>query len=297
MAPKRKAAARSAKTKPPARTGKASKSKAKATQKAEAQTGEKRARSPEENTATQPAPKRAATGAKASASDAPDGAGTQETVKPTASSPDARASAPKFVGKFDLYSMSLSFLSEVYLPRGMSTPQYEKLYEAILTYQAKPDFSAQCVIPDPSGLTSQSGLMRSGGFLDPFSREPFDIAMNDIKHLEKVESYPASLDSCFELTQPQVNVPGVRAKLCIQDGGCGINSSSGDFCMTRVWKKVDSNGQTVELFEGALEFDVSYSGLYSNKGHGNGNDANFGFWGVRARKDQDGKEIGLEVGN
>jgi len=36
----------------------------------------------------------------------------------------------------------------------------------------------------------------------------------------------------------------------IQDGGCGIASSSGTLKMTPLWKKFDAEGKVSELFEG-----------------------------------------------
>ena len=49
----------------------------------------------------------------------------------------------------------------------------------------------------------------------------------------------------------------------------------------------------MKLFEGFVSFNVSYSGLYKRKGHGNGEKIKFAFWGVRAPRDKAGKEIGL----
>ncbi|KIJ63448.1 hypothetical protein HYDPIDRAFT_55027, partial [Hydnomerulius pinastri MD-312] len=75
-------------------------------------------------------------------------------------------------------------------------------------------------------------------------------------------------------------------------GTCGIKSARGVFKIKRVWAKV-GDGSTKELFEGFFSFSVSYDSMYKKAGHGNGAKYKFAFWGVRAMKDNTGKEIGL----
>ncbi|KAE9394777.1 hypothetical protein BT96DRAFT_923291 [Gymnopus androsaceus JB14] len=61
--------------------------------------------------------------------------------------------------------------------------------------------------------------------------------------------------------------------------------------MSRVWTKADK-----ELFEGVVTLRVNFSSMYQRKGHGNGGLYRFAFWAVRARKGDDGNEIGLDCG-
>jgi hypothetical protein len=56
---------------------------------------------------------------------------------------------------------------------------------------------------------------------------------------------------------------------------------------------LDVDEESVELFEGFMSFKVSYSMLYKRNRHGNSPNIKFTFWGVRAKKDNDEKEIGL----
>ncbi|KAE9405134.1 hypothetical protein BT96DRAFT_1065770 [Gymnopus androsaceus JB14] len=185
-------------------------------------------------------------------------------------------------GKFDIYAMELSFLSKVYLAKGSSNPQYEELYKTILTYQAKPDSTAQCVIPDLSTSSSKSGSLTSAVLCDPMSDERYDIGIESLKSMEKI-SYTAT-------QRKQVCIVG---NLRLREGGCGIASSEGDFRMSRVWTK-EENGKLIELFEGILSLRITHSGLYQRKGHGSGMALSIPFWAVRARKDSTGKEIGPE---
>ncbi|KAF9067825.1 hypothetical protein BDP27DRAFT_1364523 [Rhodocollybia butyracea] len=198
-----------------------------------------------------------------------------------------------FSGKFDIYVVELPFLSSVYLPKGTSQPQYENLYKTILKYQAKPDFTAQCAIPDLSRQTSGSGSLSSVCFADPFSDEPYDIAIENVESVDKV-SYTAIQQGKF-IGTPTTGIPGVLGNLSLRDSGCGIQSSKGEFRMTRVWTKND-NGKLSELFEGILSLRVNYGSLYQRKGHGTGMAVSVAFWAVRARKDAAGKEIGLDCG-
>ncbi|KAK0475145.1 hypothetical protein IW261DRAFT_1422468 [Armillaria novae-zelandiae] len=182
---------------------------------------------------------------------------------------------PLFSGKFDLYAMVLPFLSKVYLPtNSSSTPQYEELYKTILTYQAKPDFSAQIALPDA-----------------PYMKDGDIKAVNKLSHTEHQNSFFLVHDSDMG------SGPAITANTGITDGGCGIQTARGKFMMKRVWTKANPDGSLIELFEGFFSLMISYSSLYKRKGHGSGDDTEFAFWAVRARKDANGKEIGLNLGS
>ncbi|KAF9053515.1 hypothetical protein BDP27DRAFT_1454526 [Rhodocollybia butyracea] len=166
-----------------------------------------------------------------------------------------------FSGKFDIYAMGLAFLSSVYLPKGVSQPQYEDLYKTILTYQAEPDFSGQSAIPDLSGQTSGSGSFLSVAFADPFSDKPYDIAIKDMESVDSV-SYTAAQQG-KKFGTPTMGIPGVYASLSLRDSGCGIQSSKGEFRMSRVWTKND-NGKLIELFEGVMNLRINYGSWECN---------------------------------
>ncbi|PBK64117.1 hypothetical protein ARMSODRAFT_941384 [Armillaria solidipes] len=203
---------------------------------------------------------------------------------------------PVFSGKFDLYAMILPFLSKVYLPaNSSSTPQYEELYKTILTYQAKPDFSAQIVLPDAP--YTKDGVAGSRALRDPMECLPYDLCLKDIKAVNKL-SYTEHQKSFFLARDSDMESgPAVTANTGIIDGGCGIQSARGKFMMKRVWTKANPDGSLIELFEGFFSLMISYSSLYKRKGHGSGDDTEFAFWAVRARKDANGKEIGLNLGS
>lgn len=185
--------------------------------------------------------------------------------------------------------MSLPFLKEPYLS-GNTLPQYEKVYDTILTYQAKNDNTARCyLVPesDKDGSRFESRVIQ-----DPMEDMPFDIAFNSITRQPSMQYTKAELGSFAAPTHvPQG--PGITAVTALAEGHCGIQSASGVFKMKRVWTKGNLEGDFMELFEGFFSFNVSHSAMYRRKGHGGGEKVKFAFWGVRARRDNTGKEIGL----
>jgi hypothetical protein len=183
--------------------------------------------------------------------------------------------------------MELPFLSKVYLPPGVSTPQYEELYKTILTYQAKDDRTARFFLASPTDVNDTS-IFTSRAIEDPMEDYPFDIDIRSIKHHASL-SLPSD-----KVAGAAPDSPGVSASMVLKDDHCGIQSASGVFKVKRVWTtKVTSSGTFAELFAGYLTFDVSYSGMYRRKGHGTGQKHKWGFWAIRARTGDDGMEVGL----
>ena len=180
-------------------------------------------------------------------------------------------------GTFDLYGMALPFLNEVYSPSGSATVFPEKLYNEILTYQAKNDRTAKLTVP--AGFsTGEDGKFRSGIFSDPMEEMPFDIIVTDIQKVNKLKVIPD-----YGRPADAWNGPALQAKMEIEDGGCGIASSSGSISIRPLWRKVDKDGKVMELYEGTFTFKVTYSSLYSRKGHGRGQRQTLDFWGIRAK--------------
>ncbi|KAG1723481.1 uncharacterized protein EDB91DRAFT_1015461, partial [Suillus paluster] len=77
---------------------------------------------------------------------------------------------------------------------------------------------------------------------------------------------------------------------------CGVKNAKGIWKMKRVWVGETTKSVQKELFEGYFSFSVSYDSMYRKAGHGSGSMCRFAFWGVRAMKDNTGKEIGLGPG-
>jgi hypothetical protein len=197
-----------------------------------------------------------------------------------------------FIGNLDLYSMHLPFLKTEYLPANSTSPEYDRVYKTILTYQAKNDKTARCYLTSPTSVDPSrfsSPLME-----DPMDEMPLDITIDFIESHESL-SFTTSELSSFAAPSAIPEGPGISGEMQFIDSHCGIDYASGVFKIKRVWTKPnpDVDGEFVELFEGFVSFNVSYSGLYRRKGHGPGSDIEFAFWGVRARKDDNGKEIGL----
>jgi hypothetical protein len=197
---------------------------------------------------------------------------------------------PNYTGNFDLYDMELPLLSKV---KGTSTPQYEDLYETILTYQVKDDNTAQFFLASPTDPDDAS-ILKSRAIMDPMEEFPFDISINSIKHHVSL-SLPGDKHPSVAPASPAPDSPGISASVALEDMHCGIQSASGVFKFKRVWTKAMSHGNFVSLFAGYFSFNISYSGLYRRKGHGIGTGQNhkWAFWAIRARTGDDGKEVGL----
>ena len=185
--------------------------------------------------------------------------------------------------------MDLPFLSKVFLPEGVSTPQYEALYQTILTYQADNDNTAQFFLASPADADGASTLT-SPAIMDPMQEVPFDISIRAIKHHMSL-SLPTEPPS-VALVGPTPDSPGVSASTALEEIHCGIQSASGVFKLKRVWTKATSSGNFVELFAGHFTFNVTYGAMYKKAGYGTRQKHKWGFWAVRARTGDDGKEVG-----
>jgi hypothetical protein len=107
---------------------------------------------------------------------------------------------------------------------------------------------------------------------------PFDIVVTGIQQVNKLK-----VKSDYGRPADAWDGPGLKAEMEIDDGGCGIASSSGSISMHPLWRKVDNDGKVMELYEGTFTFKVTYSSLYSRKGHGRGQSQTLPFWGIRAK--------------
>lgn len=187
--------------------------------------------------------------------------------------------------------MELPYLSKVYLPKGVSTPQYEDLYKTILTYQVKDNNTAQFFLASPTDAHGAS-ILKSPAIMDPMIESPFDISIHSIKH-HLLLSLPSDKLPSVASVSPAPDSPGVSASMTLKDMHCGIQSASGVFKLKRVWTKAMSHGDFAELFAGYLSFNISYSGIFKRQNHGMGQNHKWEFWAIRARTGDDGKEVGL----
>lgn len=172
--------------------------------------------------------------------------------------------------------MELPFMHGVYSPKaGPVNP--EALYKTILKYQAKKDRTANITIPEGYDTSGKDGSFKSRIFCDPMEEMPFDVSLSSFQIVQKT-----SFRSQYGRPADAWEGPPIQGRLAVTNGGCGIASSSGTLTMQPLWKKRDADGELMELFEGTLNFRVSYSGMYSRKGHGSGQKQTIPFWGVRA---------------
>ncbi|PPR07302.1 hypothetical protein CVT26_012421 [Gymnopilus dilepis] len=102
-------------------------------------------------------------------------------------------------------------------------------------------------------------------------------------NIEDIDGSKLDLDLDYDRPEHDWNGPGLEADMELEEGGCGIASSSGGISMRPLWRKVDKDGKASELFEGTFTFKATYSYLYSKRGHGKGQELSLAFWAVRAK--------------
>lgn len=126
--------------------------------------------------------------------------------------------------------------------------------------------------------------------MDPMAERPFDITLDSFTHKKSLTFTPTERSS-FQAPEHSTPGPGLVCHTGLLPV-CGIKSAKGVFKIKRVWEN-EQDGSVKELFEGFFSFSVCYDSMYRKAGHGNGAKYKFAFWGVRAMKDNTGKEIGL----
>jgi hypothetical protein len=219
----------------------------------------------------------------------------------------AKLPPPVYAGNLDLYGMFLPLLYNVYLPEGISVPQYESLYKTLVRLQAKHDHSARCFLTLPSNLADpisasnaySSSVTRGSRFesptmIDPMTEMPYDIQLCNIIPRKTLSFAPNTEHSSFAAPEASSSAPGpgITASPSLPDQ-CGIKSSKGVFKMKRVWAKLTPEGALEELFEGFFSFSVSFDSLYKKAGHGNGARYKYAFWAIRVSTGTDGSDVEL----
>ncbi|KZV74025.1 hypothetical protein PENSPDRAFT_682389 [Peniophora sp. CONT] len=201
---------------------------------------------------------------------------------------------PVYSGKFDWYSTFLPFLHREYLPAGTRKPRYPELYATLLKFQAKPDFSGRFALSE-SGAT---GAFACSQIVNPFS----DEALEDPVYVLNGEREAISIGS-QEMPKGQEGAAGTfengyRCDLEMDvgaSGECGasmISKVGGTLKMRRVWSDGDK-----ELFEGYVKVIVTHGATLRRKGHGPSSSMATPIWAIRARRDEEGEEIGIDEGD
>ncbi|TDL20190.1 hypothetical protein BD410DRAFT_841535 [Rickenella mellea] len=200
-----------------------------------------------------------------------------------------------FTGKFDLYATQLEFLQSEYLSKGATAPNYKAVFEKILFYQAKPDFTLRCaLIADPVDPTESVGVISCSQFINPISDEELKPI-----HILDGKTKPSVKFGASESAHASTVGAGVgyeaKVELDVNGEGCGcgmISSGKGIFKMRKVW--ADEHGK--ELFEGYVSLKVVYGPTLRRKRFGTGASYSVTFWAVRALK-KNGEEVGIDAGS
>ncbi|KAJ3548688.1 hypothetical protein NM688_g5262 [Phlebia brevispora] len=217
---------------------------------------------------------------------------------------DARtetSASPRFVGKFDLYSTKLPFLRKHYLPEGQDEPQFEAVYKEILKWQAKNDWSIRIALEatSPDAKAGEYGMFSCRQVYNPLSDEeitPIHITNGQAKMITIGSTQTAHKSTAGEW-------PGFIARLALnarvsEQCNCGmIKSGTGTLKMHKVWEGRGENGEQVELLEGYFFFVTENGSTLRRKGWGSRSPYSSPFWGVRARKNEKGEEIGIDAGD
>ena len=138
------------------------------------------------------------------------------------------------MGNFDIYAMNLDFLKKPYLAQGANKPQHEAVYNEILTWQAKPDYTGRCYLSSPT--TTVPSRFESRGIRDPMEETPFDIVVHSVKRVGNLTFTQTEL-ATFASPTTTFTGPGITGALSLAEAQCGIQSSSGTIKMHRVWSK------------------------------------------------------------
>ncbi|KAJ3548687.1 hypothetical protein NM688_g5263 [Phlebia brevispora] len=236
-----------------------------------------------------------------------DGMGEKSPAQPVAATANNNTSAetpasPGFIGKFDLYSTLLSFLQKKYLPQGATKPQFEAVYKEILKYQAKNDQSMRIAL---AARSSDAQTGEYGMFSCPIVTNPLtDEELTPI-HVIKGEATTVTFLKTETAHASTVGTSsGFIARLELDTDGndhcdCGgmVDKGEGTLKMHKVWEGKGENGEKVELFEGYFLFTIKNGPTLRRKGFGNSMPFSSPFWGVRARKNKKGEEIGIDAGD
>ncbi|TDL20186.1 hypothetical protein BD410DRAFT_829865 [Rickenella mellea] len=187
-------------------------------------------------------------------------------------------------GKFDLYDSKLPLLVSEYLPKGAKSPNFKAVYEKILFYQAKPEFTIRCALrEDAAGVDLSVGRVACRVIRNPMSAEELEPIYVVDGQTEATVSFDAGQSVHSSMVCDGV---GYEAKLELD-----VMEGTAD-AMRKVW--ADDSGEK-ELFEGYFSLNIIYGPTLRRKQHGNGKLYELKFWAVRALK-KDGEEVGIDAG-
>lgn len=168
-------------------------------------------------------------------------------------------------GPIDMLSRDYEGFNVAYA-NGME--DFDKIWEVANDLQARDLLIGRFNVPPYKSRSV--GVFETGEMRDPNSNEVYTFQLTEVSVRQK----PA---------------PTLRCK--IVDGGCGV-SASGSLRMYRCWHKADDDGAVMELYKGVFCVEMS---LYKRKRKGKANYCELTFWAIRARKDESGKDVGLEL--
>ncbi|KIY68235.1 hypothetical protein CYLTODRAFT_443503 [Cylindrobasidium torrendii FP15055 ss-10] len=219
-----------------------------------------------------PAPKamptpKAKAKAKAKAKEAP----SPVVVDNANESPEEEAVPTRPSGSFDIYLMELPFLQEILMPPKASAPDYLTLYKDLVIRQGKKDRSGQVNFGDDNGVMR----VNAPGFEDPMEDDAYDLTLSDVKVVDEA-FFTEDEENTFFPEPPKTDGSGMIVASLDIESHCGVASASGEVKMMTT--------PSANMFFGVMNMRVSYSGMYSRKGHGYGTDETYAFWALKSKE-------------
>ncbi|KZV77801.1 hypothetical protein EXIGLDRAFT_847968, partial [Exidia glandulosa HHB12029] len=134
-----------------------------------------------------------------------------------------------FKGKFDAYSTALPFINKFYHPSGSSQPDYKATYNAILPWQAKPDYTMRVALDG-----SSAGRLECRTICNPFDDEPLSpIAIESGKVSSSMKLDAGQTGEPLVFTQSGA---GYVASFNFESEDCFDISGTGRFTLRHVWQ-------------------------------------------------------------
>lgn len=191
-----------------------------------------------------------------------------------------------------MYAMCLPFLVKVYLPNGPDDgpPRYQEFIEKLLSLQADGNRTSQCHLTpplDPNLTTAAYGRFESLTIKSPITDEILDISLYSMAYGGiAIKPQDRELFPGWRWMRPESGIVGQMGLSCAHKG---IADLKGTFRMKRVWGPAKLQGEgdkTMELFEGILEFKVSFDEEHRALYRRNGDHYKYAFWAIRALEDE-----------
>jgi hypothetical protein len=188
-------------------------------------------------------------------------------------------------------------------------PGYDEIYHMIVG--DSPTITAKCYLgtsvpsygendadsedfdADDDDEQMSKGQFRGTTICDPFAEQPYKMIVTSIEEQPVLAFTESELDQ-FPTRDSDPDGPGMTAQLVLSEvGHPGVDTATGYIKFLRLWTKEGENGEILELFEAYLHIEAMFEYKVALKRRMRSDAREIAFWAIRARKDKNGREIGL----